>query len=340
MAWLNPDVFFWLLFLPFGALLYVIRHLKRERVLRDLLGRQKLFLTASLSLWIRHLKTGLCLFVLALMILALARPVGEGERETRKSAGVRMILAVDVSHSMTAEDVYPNRLAFLKKELSRLLDLSAGDQTALMAFSGSAVLISPFTADLSLVKVYLDDLSPEYLSQRGTSFKQTLWRARKIFQGVASQEEEEKPVQVLIVASDGEDHIQNWKKSVQPLRDLGVHIFTLSVGTKEGGVLPVRNREGDIMEYKKDSSGKAVVSRVYPKALKQLASKGRGAYYHLSYSGGTVERLRGDLDRLKKTVFKTGSFHKKKELFQWFLIPAWILGLTELLLSEWRRRRA
>ena len=303
MIWFDPDLFFWLLFLPFGALVYVFRCRLREKNLNRRLGRQKFLLTSSRSLWTCHLKTALAFCALTLFILALARPQSQEEKtHQKKSAGIQIVLAVDVSRSMTAEDIYPGRLEFLKKELTRFLDLSAGDQVALVAFSGSSLLISPFTNDLALIKVYLKDLSPDYLSAQGTNFSRVFKTAERIFQNV-SKRTQKQIAQVLIMASDGEDHSKSWKSALKSLTDRNVRIFTLSVGTNEGGVIPLKNAKGDVMEYKKDSSGKIVVSRLRTKTLKQLASKGKGAYYHLSYSGQVMEKLRNDLDRLEKNRF-------------------------------------
>ncbi|MCY4512480.1 MAG: VWA domain-containing protein [Bdellovibrionales bacterium] len=338
MNWLHPEWFFWLSLLPFGVLIYIFRHRQRLQNLQKWLGRQKVFLTSSLSPRIRHLKMTLSFMALAFFILALARPQGEGEKVSRKSAGVQIILAVDVSRSMMAEDVRPSRLEFLKKELSHLLDISAGDQVALMAFSGSALLISPFTGDLSLIKVYLEDLSPDYLSSQGTNFRSVLKVAQKIFVNI-EKKTKKQTVRVLLIASDGEDHVQKWKSALKSLTEKGVRIFTLSVGTKEGGVIPVKNARGEILEYKKDSSGKVVTSKVQPKILKQLAGKGQGAYYHLSYSGQAMKQLRSDMYQLKKTIVETEKTHKRKELFQWFLALGLILAFIELLLNEWRLKR-
>ena len=336
MTWLHPEWFFWLSFLPFGVLVYIFRHRQRVQNLKKWLGRQRFFLTSSLSPWLRHIKIGLSFVALTLFILALARPQMEGAKVSRESAGIQVILAVDVSHSMMAEDVRPSRLEFLKKELSHFLDLSAGDQVALMAFSGSALLVSPFTGDLSLIKVYLEDMSPDYLSTQGTDFKRVIKVARKVFENV-EKKTKKQIVRALLIASDGEDHAQKWGSALKALTDKGVRVFALSVGTKEGGVIPLKNSRGDVLEYKKDSSGKVVVSQVQTKILKQLADKGRGAYYHLSYSGQVMKKLRNDMDQLKKTVFQTGMTHRKRELFQWFLALGLILAWIELLLSEWRR---
>lgn len=336
MTWLNPDWFLWLLLIPFGALIYILRSLQREKNLSLWFDRQKFFLTGRRSLWIRHLKTALAFSALTLFILALARPQTEGEKTKKESAGIQIVLAVDVSRSMTAEDIYPNRLEFLKKELSRFLNMSGGDQAALAAFSGSALLISPFTTDLSLINVYLDDLSPDFLSAQGTDFNKLFKVINRIFKNV-SENTKKRIVRAAIIASDGEDHASGWKSGIKLLKDQGVRVFTLSVGTKEGGVIPLKNAKGEVVEYKKDSSGKVVISRLKSKSLKQIASKARGGYYHLSYSGRAIEKLRKDLDRLKKTVFETGEFYTKKELFQWFLAVGLILALLELLLIEWRQ---
>ena len=335
MEFWQAEYLLYLFILPLVAGLYVFRHASRQKRLRSILGAQVDFLTSKISYTRRHVKMLLSLLVVAGLLLALARPQGKGEQADIKSLGVQIILAVDVSRSMMTEDLSPSRLAFLQQELARFISKSQGDQLALLAFAGSSTFISPFTQDHALIKNYLQDLSPEYFSSQGTSFRQVLSLAKKIFK-TQSANQKNKPVQVLVLASDGGDHNTSFRQALKELVKDGVHIFTLAFGTKKGGPVPVKDYQGKLMDYKKDSKGSLVISRLESKVLKELASKGKGAYYHVTYSSQAVDQLSEDIDKLEKTLFESQTFHRKKARFQLFLLLAFALGLLELVLGERR----
>jgi len=312
---------------------YILQIRIRKRKINKWLGKQKNFLTGFISEPKRHLKMLLTMLALVCFVVALARPQIVGEKVDLNSAGVFIALMVDVSQSMLAEDIKPNRLSFMKRELNHLLDMSQGDQVALVAFAHQAVLIAPFTQDVSAIKSYLKDVSPDYFTHQGTHFSRAFDLVHKAFQGVRSKKYQTS-VKIVIVASDGEDHSSQTKAAIKKLLNQDIRIFTLSFGTKKGGVIPVRNNQGEVIEYKKDTKGQLVVSQLNDADLKNFAKLGKGAYYHMTYGGEGVAQLKDSISQLEKTIFETSSVIKNKEIYFWFLIVGFIFAFCELILSD------
>ena len=332
MFFKNPDYFYWFFALAVLIALYIFRVLFRKKNIKRWLGARHDFLGSSISGGKRNIKASLKILVLIFLILALAHPQGIGEKIDLPSRGISILLLVDVSNSMLAEDIRPSRLEFLKKELIRFLELSSGDQMALSFFANSSILASPFTNDLSAVRSYLEDLSADYLSNQGTNFKRAFQLSVQTFEKLRQKD---SAVKAVVLASDGEAHSRQTQKAIKSLiSQAELRVFTLSVGTKKGGVIPIRDYKGNIKEYKKDSGAQLVISRLNPESLKKFAKWGKGSYYHLSYGGKSIEKLREDLDSLEKSEFEENKLVKKKEYYQWFLLLAFFLALFELLLSD------
>ena len=330
----DVDYFYWFFALLFLSAFYIFRVFARERKLKKWLGNRDPILRSSISDQNRNIKAGLRVFVLILLILALSRPQGIGEKIELANRGGSILLLVDISNSMLVEDIRPNRLSFIKKELSRLLDLSSGDQFALAFFANSSVLASPFTNDLSAVQSYLNDLSVDYLTNQGTNFERAFQLSADVF---GKLKQKDSLVKALVIVSDGEDHSSQARKAIKSLvSQEGLRVFTLSVGTQKGGVIPIRDYKNNIKEYKKDIRGDLVISRLNPESLKSFAKWGKGSYYHLSYGSQAIEQLRKDLDLLKKTEFEKDKWVRKKEYYQWLLLLAFFLAVFELLLSDRR----
>lgn len=335
----------WLFLLPFLIIIYFIRIRIRERKVKKWIGPQSDFLLSPISKTKRHLKIIFSLLTLTLIIIALARPQKEGKTSDIQSQGIYMLLLVDASNSMLAEDVKPNRLTLMKQEVSRLIDLSSGDQMALGLFANSAILTTPFTKDFSVLKLYLQNISTNYLTNQGTNFVSAFRLSEKTFKKI-KESERAKAVKVLVIASDGESPSQEYKNAIQGLiNKQSVRVFTLSFGTKKGGVIPLKDYKGQVKSYKKNSKGNLVVTRLQEKSLKNFARWGKGSYYHVSYGSNSIEQLRQDLDQLKKSAFETKKHIELEEVYQWFLILAFLIALTELFLSDriykkssyWRR---
>ena len=334
MSFAHPDYFQWLFVLPLLIFIYAFRSQVRKKKVKKWLGSQSHFLMSSISPKKRWIKLFLQTAVLALVLIALARPQSQGEKVEARHKGLYILLLVDASHSMLAEDVQPSRLAFMKKELSRLIHLSGGDQMALGIFAHSTFLAVPFTNDLSTVQSYLNELSTDHLTNQGTNFERAFRFSDKLLKKI-KQDKYRQPIKAIVMASDGEDHSKKTKQVIKKmLSQKNVRIFTLSFGTEEGGVIPIKDYKGAVKEYKKDIQGDLVITRLKKQALKKFAKWGKGAYYHVTYGGQAIERLRKDLDLLEKNRFEKTSYIQKKEGYQWLLILAFLIAVMEWALND------
>ncbi len=293
------------------------------------------FLTRSLSLKRRKWKLILQCLTLFFFIFALARPQsGEGKQKA-KSEGLEMMLVVDVSNSMLAEDARPSRLELAKRELSRFVDQLGGDKVGLVAFAGSAILLSPLTNDKGALKMFLESLSPESVSTQGTDFKKALTEANQALRrGGVESDEQEKITRVIVLVSDGEETEKGGLETAQKIAENGTRIFTLGVGTEQGGQIPIRDRNGNMVGYKKDRKGQTVVSKFTGDALKALADAGKGSYQQITFGGDAIKYLRASIDQLQKAQFDTMEVSHYNEHYQSFLLVGIMLALLELLLGE------
>ncbi|MEZ0393247.1 MAG: VWA domain-containing protein [Pseudobdellovibrionaceae bacterium] len=334
----NPQAFFYFWLIPILIVFAVAFSKRAQSKLKRALGsRVAPFLTASVSKVRRRWKLSLQCVVLFFFILALARPqMGESKQEVR-SEGVEIMFVVDVSNSMLAEDVKPNRLEQAKVELSKLIDQMPGNKIGIIAFAGSATLLSPLTTDPTSLKLYLESLSPLAVSTQGTEFHSALSEAGAAFQrGGAETDDTVKVTRVILLASDGEDHGPQALEEAEKLAQKGIRIFTLVYGTEKGGAIPERDGMGFLRGYKKDNQGQTVLSTVKGDALRALAEKGKGVSYHASFGGDHMQKILADLNQLEKTQFESEIATQFDERFQIFVFFGILFAMIELLLGDRR----
>lgn len=293
------------------------------------------FLFESFSIKKSWWKAILLSLSLAGFVVALCRPqMGEGQKEV-KSMGLELMIAVDVSRSMLAEDVRPSRLEHAKKEIVNLLDKLSGDKVGLIAFAGSAVLLSPLTVDKSALKMFVDGLSPASVESQGTEIGKALEEAKQAFaRGGTEGDEVSQVTKVVLVISDGEDHEKGAEAAAKELADSGMRVFTMAFGTAAGGRVALRDERGNLVGYLKDKSGQAVVSKVNGDFLRTLSEVGKGSFYHVTFGGGQMTSLVEDLDGLEKAEFDTTVATSYDERYQYLLLPAILLALIELFLGS------
>jgi Ca-activated chloride channel family protein len=237
------------------------------------------FLVASISSPRRRLKLAMQLAVLGFFVIALARPQAGESKQKVKSEGVEIMLLVDVSQSMLAEDVRPSRLELAKKEISRFIDLAGGDKVGLVAFAGSAVTLSPLTTDKTALKMFIDSLSPTAVSSQGTDFKRALTEAKNAFaRGGVDPGDDGVVTRVVLIASDGEDNEPGALEVARELAGDGVRIYTMAYGTERGGAIPMRDDRGNLVGTLRDKTGAEVLTKVGGDALKNIAAEGRGQF--------------------------------------------------------------
>ncbi len=295
------------------------------------------FLMRSVSPGKRKLKIWLQCLTLVFFIFALARPQSGEGRQKAKSEGLEIMLVVDVSNSMMAEDARPSRLELAQRELARFIDSLGGDKVGLVAFAGSAILLSPLTNDKTALKMFIDGLSPEAVTTQGTNFKRALNEAYlALNRGGTESDENQQITRVIVVASDGEENEKGGLEAAQKISEAGVRIFTLGLGTEQGGRIPVRDKRGNLAGYKRDRSGNEVVTRSTGQALQAIAEAGKGSYQHVTFGGDAIRSLKANIDTLQRTQFETMEVSHYDEHYQIFLLFGLILAFIEIALGDRR----
>ncbi len=293
------------------------------------------FLTGNVSFAKRKFKIVLKLLALTSFFIALARPQAGHGTQTIKSEGVEMMIVFDVSNSMLAEDVKPSRLAFAKSEMIKLSEMLTGDKVGLIAFAGSAILLSPLTTDKSALSMYIEGLSPASVENQGTEFKKALLEAEKAFErGGVDPDEGVKVTKVIVIASDGEDQEPGALDTAQKLADKGIKIFTIAFGTEKGAPIPNRDEFGNLRSYKKDRENHDILTKVDDSVLRSIAKAGGGSFYHATFGGNEMRLVHDDIGKLQKALFDSQTAATYEEKFQIFLWIGLFFALLDFLMSD------
>ncbi|MVT07282.1 VWA domain-containing protein [Chitinophaga tropicalis] len=248
------------------------------------------------------------------------------EKITRK--GVDVVIALDVSKSMLAGDIRPDRLTRAKQLISKLLDKLDNDRVGMVVFAGNAYLQMPLTIDYSAAKMYLTTVGPEMIPTQGTAIGQAIQVSNDAFN------KKERKHKALIIISDGEDHDEAAITNAKQAFDDGVVISTIGIGSPAGAPLP----DPETGTYKKDKEGNTVVSKLNEEELKSIASAGRGIYEHLdNNTEEVVSSLVNRIDSMEQKEFGENVFTDYNSYFQYFLAVALLLLVAEFFIPEVKR---
>lgn len=319
MIWQDPSWLWLLLLLPIGGLLswYYARYRKKQ-VLRFF--SQPLLSRLSNEHWTlgRRLKITFLTIATSLLILSAAGPkIGTEVREVKRR-GVDVIVALDLSLSMKAEDVSPSRLAKAKFEIMRLVDRLKGDRIGLIIFTGEAYLQSPLTTDYSALKLFLNVADTDQMPSSTTNMAPAFRIAKRAFESI-EDESNSKAAKVLVIIGDGEDQVSEFDKELQDLVKMGVDVYTVGVGTKAGSTIPIYDpKTGVLRGYKRDNSGRVVTTKLVPDVLQQIARKGNGTYFEIQRGNDNLDGLFQKLDQLEKGEFAKQEYADFKNQYQLF----------------------
>ena len=259
-------------------------------------------------------------------IIALAGPkIGTEVREVQRK-GVNLLVALDLSRSMNTEDVSPSRLNKAKFELNRLINRLQGDRVGLLVFTDEAFVQVPFTTDYSAFRMLLDISNTDQMPTSGTNFHSAMERAMESFESVENQG---NAANVLLFVADGENHGPNYRSVMQELIDKGVIIFSVGIGTPEGGPIPIYNNNGQLEGYHRDAQGNTVTTRLGSETMRDIAAAGGGEYYELRSGSDNIEPFFSKLDELERGEFSTQEFADYKNQYQILLS----LGILFLLVT-------
>lgn len=319
------------LLIPLLGLFYWYAHSKKKRALKkfataEILNR----LLTSVSPWRRVIKSILMLLVFFFCILALIRPQYGTKMELMKRRGLDVVVAVDVSLSMMAQDLKPNRLSRAKYEINRFIDALGGDRIGLVAFAGDAFLQCPLTLDYSAAKIFLDILNPNLVGTPGTSLSEAIRVSLSAF------DPKDRRYRVIVLLTDGEDHSGDVEKWAEEAANQGVIIFTVGIGSLQGIPIPVKDGSGNV-SYKKDRNGNIVTTQLDINTLQKLALRTQGAFYHATPGAFELQKVLDKINEMEKRELEAERFIQYEERFQIPLIIALILFVIESLLSERRK---
>jgi len=249
---------------------------------------------------------------LSFLIVALVNPKMGTKLKTIKRQGVDVVFALDVSKSMLAEDIAPNRLEKSKQLISKIVDKLGSDRVGIIIYAGNAYPLLPITTDHAAAKMFLQNANPDMVSSQGTAINEALKLAKSYY------DDDDQTNRYLFVISDGEDHEENVSYIAEEATKEGIKVYSIGVGTKKGGPIPLK-REGTLIGYKKDRKGEVVITQLKDETLKTIASDGKGEYLYGNNTAKTVEYIDELLLAADKKEFETKQFSDYKDQFQWFI---------------------
>ena len=254
---------------------------------------------------------------LALLIIAAAGPkIGTEVREVKRQ-GVDLLIALDLSASMNAEDIKPSRLEKAKYEITRLIEKLKGDRVGLIVFTGEAYLQSPMTLDYSALRLFLNIAETGQMPSSSTDFSAAMETASEAFQSGKEESKSSKAAKVLMIISDGENHGSNYGEALQSLEEQNVSVYTLGLGTESGTTIPLYNDSGSLLGYKRNNNGKVISTKLQPQILQSIAEEGGGEYYEIRSGGSGVDAFLGRLDELQQGEFASQEYADFKNQYQW-----------------------
>lgn len=309
---------------------------RRSRIAEVVPERLVARLAPGVSAWRPAVRSGLYGLGLALFGFALAQPQCGSKTELTKRQGIDVVVALDASKSMLARDIQPSRLARAQLELTTLLDELKGDRVGLVVFAGEAFIQSPLTSDYSAVKLFLRAVDPELMPQGGTNVGAALKLSKQVLENADRGAKE----RVVVLLSDGEDLFGEVDESVRELKEAGIKVLTVGVGSESGEPIPVYNKRGEFMDYKKDSrTGETVITRLDRSGLMAIAEATGGEFFFQPRGvamGQVVERI----DRMQKSELESRVTVRYDERFQYFAVPGLVLLVLGMLLLPSRGRAA
>jgi Ca-activated chloride channel family protein len=282
----------------------------------------------------RNLKIFLIVLSYIFFVIALANPQIGTKLEEVKREGVDIMIAIDVSKSMLAEDITPNRLEKAKHAVSKFLDLLQGDRVGLVAFAGIAHVQCPLTLDYSAAKLFLSIIDPDLIPQPGTAIGQAIKTSAAAFNV------QERKHKVLVLITDGEDHEGDPVEAAKEAEKQGVIIYTVGIGTPQGVPIPEYTASGAQAGFKKDRQGSVVTTKLDIYTLQKIAYETGGKYYLASSSESELDEIYNEISKLEKKELVSKQFSQYEDRFQIFLAIGLILLVAEILIPERRKLKA
>tara|TARA_B100000287_G_scaffold16546_1_gene16637 strand:- start:644 stop:1678 length:1035 start_codon:yes stop_codon:yes gene_type:complete len=319
----------WLGIIPLLVmLLFIGDRIWKSNIQDNFLSKNALMrLSPNISSFKPYLRIFTILFCLIFLVLAMINPQMGTKMETFKRFGVDIVFAVDVSRSMLAEDIVPNRLEKSKQLVNQIINTLNGDRIGIVAYAGKAFPQLPITTDYSSGKMFLQSMNTDMISSQGTAIDEAIQLATNYY------DDESKIERILIIISDGEDHNDVSVDMAKIASEKGIIIYTIGVGKEKGAPIPIK-KNGIIQSYKKDNKGEVVITKLNRQVLVDIANQTGGEFIDGTETKFVVNRIGEILKETEKKEFESKKFSEYKDQFQWFLAIGLLLLFIEIFLFD------
>lgn len=321
----NPEYFYALILLPLLALAHYLWVYEKKRKLK-LYGDPVLL--KALMTDVSHIRTEIKFWLLQLsilfLIIALARPQYGTRVDTRKRSGIEAIIALDVSNSMLAEDVRPNRLEKAKMMVSHLVDNMTDDKIGLIVYAGQAYVQLPITSDYVSAKMFLETISTSMIEMQGTDIAAAISLACRSFT------KQDGVSRAVFVITDGEDNEGGAVAAARAAAEAGIHVYVLGIGSPGGAPIPLAGTG----RYITDESGNTVMSHLDEDMCREIANAGNGNYIYVDNSSSAQKKLEKYVDNLGRVEMESSIFSEYDEQFQGFLLLSLLFLLLDAIILE------
>lgn len=322
----HPEYFYLLLALPVIYLVYLYGIFRRRRNLKKY-GDIKLLesLMPDVSRYKPHVKFYLQLFALFILVFVIAGPQFGSKLESVKKQGVEIMIALDISNSMLAKDISPNRLEKSKQILSKLIDDLSNDKVGLIVFAGDAYTQLPITSDYSSAKMFLSGISPNMISSQGTAIGSAIQLATRSFSPNKASDK------AIIIITDGENHEGDAVEMAKQAAEKGIKVDVIGIGSPEGVPIPVSEQSND---FRKDNQGNVVISKLNETMGQQIAEAGKGIYVRADNTNNALRALLNEVRKMKKTDLESKVYSEFDEQYQSLAWIVLILLLVDIFILD------
>ena len=308
----EPIYFYLFAIIPVIIVIFLLVSLWKKSTQKKFASSELLSkLAPNISVFKSILKLSFFLIGISFLILALVNPKIGTKLKTVKREGVDVVFALDVSKSMLAEDIAPNRLEKSKQIISKIIDKLGSDRIGIIIYAGNAYPLLPITTDHGAARMFLQSANPDLVSSQGTAINDALDLAKTYYNN------DDQTNRFLIIISDGEDHQEETKQIAQNISNDGIKVYTIGVGTEKGAPIPMKIN-GSLIGYKK-YKGETVLTKRNPVLLKGVADAANGVYIDGNLTDKPVKAIEEIIGNAQKTAFETKQFSDYKDQFQWFL---------------------
>lgn len=326
----NPEYLYLFFAIPIFIIGFIYLNIRKRKSVEKL-GTLSLVkkMMPELSLKRSYLKFWLVLVAIGFGIIVLARPQFGTKVEKVDKKGIELVIAIDVSNSMLAEDIRPSRLAKAKQMLTRIIDERKDDKVAIVVFAGEAFIQLPLTPDNQSAKLFLETIDPSLVPVQGTAIGSAIDMSMTCFSN------DQDIDRAIVLITDGEGHEGNAEEAAARAADKGVHVNVVGIGTTEGAIIPIS--EGS-SEVKRDTQGQPVVTKLNEEMCRQIAKAGKGLYAHADNSNSALKSLQSELEKLQKKEIDGVAYSEYDEKFQIFAAVMLLLLILEVCIFDKKNR--